>query len=226
MKIIVVYVFPMNGAGAYMDLAIRFLTSYHEHPAGLDHEFLVVCNGAPVTDEARFLFDSVPNVRYMQHDNSGYDIGAFQKSARENPCDLMLFFGVTAYIRGPQWLKRVWDSYQKHGDTLYGVMGNRGDGRFRIYPHIRTTGFWMSPALLNKYPHVISRPEQRYGFEHGKECLTSWIKKRGLIPWVVSFSGEYQWEQWDSFPNGFHRGDQSDLIFGDKNSCPPYYPCS
>lgn len=226
LRVIVTYVYPLNGSGQYLELATRFLMGYHIFPAGVEHEVIIVCNGSPVTDEARFLFGSIPNVRFMEHDNSGYDCGAYQHAARENPCDLMVFFGASTYLKGPGWLRRMVESWQRHGAGLYGVMGNRGDLRFNVSPHVRTTGFWMPPALLNEYPTVVSQPGQRYAFEHGPNCLTTWIYRRGLMAWIVSWTGEYQQADWDSFPNGYHRGDQSNMLAGDKNSAPPYYNCS
>lgn len=227
MKIIVVYVCPLIGGNPYLDLAARFLESYHRFPAGYPHESLVVCNGVAPNDEIRFMFDVMENSRCMYHDNSGFDIGAFQHAARDNPdSDLMVLFGATAYIRGPGWLARVAESFAKRGNALYGVMGNRGDSRVGVYPHIRTTGFWLPTALFNQYPMQVKDPGERYPFEHGPNCLTSWIKKKGYVPWVVSWHGEHRWEEWDSFPGGFHRGQQEGLIFGDKLSMPPYYPCS
>ncbi len=221
MKIIVVYVYPINGNYGYLELALRFLTSYHEYPAGIEHEVLVVCNGAPVTEETRYLFDSIPNCRFMEHDNSGFDCGAYQHAARDNPCDLMVFFGASSYIKGANWLWRMADVWRTRGPGLYGVMGNRGVGG--VHPHIRTTAFWTSTELFNKYPHKVERTDQRYSFEHGPECLTSWIKRQGLPVLVVAWSGEYDWAQWDSFPNGYHRGDQSNMLAGDRLTCPPYY---
>lgn len=223
MKIIVVFVYPLNGSGQYLELALRFLASYHEYPAGIEHELLVVCNGAPVTDETRILFSQSP-CRFMTHDNSGFDIGAFQHAARENPCDLMVFFGISSYLKGTNWLWRMADAYRTRGPALFGTMGNRGMGN--IAPHIRTTCMWMPPDIFNQYPVQVTRPEQRYPFEHGHQCLTSWVTGIGLVPYVVAWSGEYRWQEWDSFPNGFHRGDQSNMIAGDKHSCPPYYHCS
>ena len=44
MKVVVTYVYPINGNYGYLEMAMRFLTSYHEHPAGIEHELLVVCN--------------------------------------------------------------------------------------------------------------------------------------------------------------------------------------
>lgn len=219
--IAVIYCFPLNGAGQFFDLALNFIQSYMLFPAGIEHQVVVVCNGAPVTDEAQCLFSDIPNCSFLEHDNSGYDCGAFQKAAREVPADLMVFFGATAYVRGKGWLARMADARNKRGDTLYGTMGNRGDDRFGVQPHIRTTGFWLSPALFNLYPHQVTKPEHRYAFEHGSDCLTTWIRKRGLNPLVVGWNGEYMMEQWDSM-GGYHQSNQFNLIAGDRMSRVPY----
>ena len=224
MRVICVYVYPLNGNHGYLEMAMRFLTSYHEYPAGMDHELLVVCNGAPITDETRFLFDSVPNCRYLAHDNSGQDIGAYQAAARVNPCDLMVFFGANAYIRGPGWLARMAQARERHGDTLYGTTANRGFGH--VQPHIRTTGFFLSTALFNEYPFQITRLDQRYNFEHSQASLTSWIKGRKLIPWLVHWDRELQERNWDDGPGGYHQGDQFNLLCGDRLTMPPYHYCS
>lgn len=223
MNIAVVYVYPKDGADGFLELAGRFMNSYHRCPPGLDHQTIVACQPGSDASGVAYLFDSLPNVRLLAHDNSGYDIGAFQRAAREVPCDLMVFFGATAYLKCPGWLIRMVESFAKNGDTLYGAMGNRGVPHVGVQPHIRTTGFWMTPQLLNAYPMRVMQPEQRYGFEHGANCLTSWISRQGKIPWVVAYDGEYQSPFWDSIPNGYHSGDQSNLLVGDRLTMPPYY---
>jgi hypothetical protein len=220
MNVAVVYIYPFNGAG-YLDLASRFLNSYHRNPPEFEHQTIIVSQGEEPNDDTKYLFESLPNVSIMTHDNSGYDIGAFQHAARDIPCDLMIFLGASAYIKCTGWVRRAVESYTKLGNTLYGCMGNRGVGD--IHPHIRTTGFWMNPKLLNKYPTLISRSDQRYGFEHGSNCLTSWVSAQGKIPWVVAYDGEYAWENWDNVPSGYHNGDQSNLLTGDRMTCPPFY---
>ena len=95
MRPTVVYVYPLNGQGHYFDLAARFIAGYNECPVGITHDLLVVCNGAPITDEARFLFGGIPNCKFMEHNNSGYDVGAFQRASREHPSELMVFFGAS-----------------------------------------------------------------------------------------------------------------------------------
>jgi hypothetical protein len=135
-----------------------------------------------------------------------------------------VFFGASAYLKRAGWLNRMVEAREHHGEGLYGCMGNRGHIAVGVHPHIRTTGFWISSALFNSYPHAITRPEQRYGFEHGPDSLTSWTYRQGKRVMVVGWSGCYEQGRWDSIPNGFHRGNQSDLLSGDRNSEPPYHP--
>jgi hypothetical protein len=221
MKIAVVYVLAQGDH--YRNLAMRFIDSYQSHPPEAEHETIVVCQGELPTEEVQYLFQTLQNCRFVVHDNSGYDIGAFQFAARNSEADMMVFFGSTAYLKCVGWLRRMSEAFQAHGDTLYGTMGHRGIPGTGIFPHIRTTGFWMSPALLRQYPRLIERPDQRYGFEHGESCLTTWVSSFGKIPWVVAYDGEYSWSMWDSIPNGYHQGDQSNLLSGDRMTAPPYY---
>ena len=220
--IAVVYVFPLNGSGIYLDLALKFIESYKRFPAGTEHQMVVVCNGSPVTDEVQCLFGEIPNCAFLEHDNSGYDCGAFQRASREIPADMMVFFGATAYIKGAGWLARMDQAWKEYGDTLYGAMGNRGNSYYSVQPHIRSTGFWISTALFNQYPHRVTTPDGRYPFEHGQFCLTNWIKSKRRIPYVVSWDGVYSEPLWDSIPNGYHNGNQSNLLCGDRLTKVPY----
>lgn len=223
--ICVVYIFPLNGAGQFFDLAMNFINSYLQFPAGIEHKLVVVCNGSPVTDEAQCLFGEIPNCEFIEHDNSGMDIGGYEKAAREVPADFMVFFGSSAYIKRAGWLARFVQAWKNHGDTLYGTHGNRGHEAVGVMPHVRTTGFAISPALLNLYPHKATRPEHRYAWEHGPNCLCSWITRRNLTPWVVAGDGEYRMEMWDNIVGGFHNSNQQNLLCGDRLTKPPYYHC-
>lgn len=225
MLVRIVYVYPIIGNDHYLNLALRFIQTYHDNPAGYPHESIVVCNGGKPTDETEFLFGGLENVKLLHHDNSGQDCGAYQHAARDSAdADLMVFFGASTYLKGPNWLARMVQSFVKHGNGLYGVMGNRGVPGTTIHQHIRTTGFWIAPKLFNQYPLQVTDPSHRYAFEHGENGLTMWVKSKGLTPWVVTWDGEYRWEQWDSFPNGYRRGDQSALLCGDRLTCPPMFP--
>lgn len=225
LKIVVVYVYPVMG-GNHDHLAARFVESYLAHLPQQPHRLVVVSNGGQPTSTMRALLSRV-KYEILMHDDTGWDIGAYRKAAKEIQGDLMVFLGGSTYLRGKRWLERMVESFQKHGPALYGVMGNQGDAKVKVAPHIRTTGWWMPPALLNQYPvQTTSDQKSRYGFEHGPHCLTSWIKSKGLKVFVVTWSGEYEWPNWDSIPNGFHQGNQSALLVGDRLTEPPYWPTS
>lgn len=225
MKVRIVYVYPNFGNDHYLNLAVNFLKTYHEQPPGMDHESIIVCNGNPPDEMAEILFGSLPNLHFIHHDNSGYDCGAYQRAAREfSDCDLMMFFGASSYLRGNGWLSRMVAAWQKHGNTLYGTSANRGHIAVGVYPHIRTTGFAIAPSLFNQYPEKVTT-ERRYLFEHGVHCLTSWIKARRLVPWLVSWESEYKEPAWDSVPGGYHNSDQHNLLCGDRMTSPPYWAC-
>ncbi len=213
----IVYIF--HGAEHY---ALRFLTSYHDNPPGIEHESIVVLNGVPETEEIRCLFSSLRNVRFLERDNSGMDIGGYQDAAAQFPCELMVFLGGSSYFKGTGWLLRMEQAFQKRGPGLFGVMGHKGCNN--VWPHVRTTGFWTQTDLMNAYPHRVTRADQRYNFEHGQDCFANWIKARGLKTWVVTWLREHLEPEWDSIENGFHRGNQSALLCGDRLTCPPFYP--
>ena len=77
----VVYVYPVC-APQYEHYALRFLDSYHRFPPAVQHDTVVVLNGCRENAETQCLFASLPRLRFLEHDNSGYDIGAFQHAAQ------------------------------------------------------------------------------------------------------------------------------------------------
>src|SRR5437660_7113390 len=172
MKIACVYVYPTANNGApFARLAERFGTSCPENPPLMDHMMVVVSNGGPPNGQAVSQFSFIEGTKFIEHDNSGYDIGAFQLAARVVICDLMVFFGSSAYFRGPGWLRRMVQVYQQLGEGLYGCTGNQGDRRVNVSPHVRTTAFWCNPKLVDAHPFKVGDPSQRYPWEHGQNCL-------------------------------------------------------
>ena len=222
LSIAMVYNHVLNDRN-YAEYAKRFVQSYNKFSPGADHMTFIVENRGRIAEAERHLFEGLPNLQFFQHDNSGYDIGAFQHAARDIKCDLMVFFGSSTYLNGDGWLGRMKDSFLKHGNAQYGTMGNRGNLNVKVWPHIRTTAFWMSPDLMNSYPKIVTKNEERHPFEHGQGCLTDWVAKCGLKSWVVNWNTELLREQWDSDPNGYNRGNQKSLLAGDHMCEPPYY---
>lgn len=221
-NIVVVYIYPVFG-GIYDHYARRFVQHYKSTMPQIEHRLFVVCNGGQPTQTMLETFGDV-HVTWVHHNNSGYDIGAFQYVARTVDCEIMAFFGNSAYLPRPGWLERMVECHDAHGLALYGSMGNKGNLKLGIWPHVRTTGWWINPGLLRLYPKIVTHPGERYEFEHGRSCLSEWILKNGLNRWVATHDQIYPYELWDSIPNGMHRGDQSDLLSGDRLTEKPYYP--
>lgn len=226
MKTAIVYVYPDPQIDQRAEnWSFRFLETYYRKNPGMDHDTVIVLNGGKPTYELMCLFSSLRKTEFLEHDDSGWDIGAFQRAARTFPdYDLMVFFTTSVYFKNPGWLRHMVNAVERKGDGLYGCMGNRGVPQFKVFPHVRTTGFFIRPKLMNEYPRVITTKEGRYEFEHGPNCLSEWLKGKGLQTRVVTTNGVYEWKDWDNIPNGYHRGNQSAMLCGDRLTEPPYYP--
>lgn len=217
MKISIAYIYPLGGQGEWGPKAERFIDSYQRNLPGFSHDTIIVCNGGKASAEVEQKFSLLPNVKLLEHDGTGKDIGGYLKAATSSPADLMVFFGAHTFFKKPEWLVPVLRSWFRKGDTLYGATSHPGEGG-HIHPHIRTTGFWMRPSRLLQYCPTIIGNERRYEFEHGKSCMTGWFKSHSMNPWVVGWDGEHEIHQSRNIANGYQRGDQSNVIFGDNHT--------
>jgi hypothetical protein len=190
----------------------------------MDHMMVVVSNGGLPNGLAYKQFGFIEGTKFIKHDNVGYDIGAFQMAARSVICDLMVFFGSSTYFRGPGWLRRMVEVYSSLGDGLYGCTGNQGDGKVRVWPHVRTTAFWCNPKLVNEHPFRVTDNSQRYSYEHGQEGLTTWVLNTGRSAWIATFNDVKPLNQCDSMAGGYHNDRQQNLMVGDTLTHPPYFP--
>jgi hypothetical protein len=233
MRICTVYNYPTKNFGPeHATYAQRFVDSYRKYPPMHDHSMIVVSNGGPPAGKAVQQFSWIKGTQFIQRENAGMDIGAYQLAARSFQCDIMVFFGGSSYIRGPGWLMRMVSSFQVYGHGLYGCTGNQGDNRQvgthieRVWPHVRTTGFWCAPQLITAHPFRVKDNSERYPYEHGPVGLTSWVIHQGLPVMIVGWRDIKPLHECDSMPDGFHKGDQSNIMVGDRLCSPPYYHCA
>jgi hypothetical protein len=190
----------------------------------MDHMMVVVSNGGRPNGEAYRQFGFIEGTKFLHRENVGMDIGSYQFAAQQVICDLMVFFGGGTYFRGPGWLRRMVEVYQSLGAGLYGCTGNQGDRRVNVWPHVRTTAFWCNPQLLNAHPFKVTDNSQRYPWEHGEQCLTSFALSKHLPVYIVGWNEIRALAECDSMPGGFHNSDQHNLLCGDTLTHPPYYP--
>lgn len=222
MNVVVLYVYPLNGAQGHDNWAKQFAQTYKDFPAEYPHDLVVVSNGERPTQTTRDLLNLSERTFFFNHDDSGFDIGAYQHVAKHIDADMMVFLGGRSYLRRSGWLKRMVELFETYGDILYGSMQVNGNIPAGIWPHVRTTGFWMSPSLMNSYPEKVSTDAQRYPFEHGPNSLTMHCAKKSGAG-VGTFNGWYWMDKWNEVTEGYHSGSQRELLVGDRLSRPPYY---
>jgi hypothetical protein len=202
-RICLFYIFPQVSPKIYEPCVRRFVEKYIEHPTRQDHDLYVVSNGGPITRRQEKLFEPlVPT--FIQHDNSGRDVGAYQMAARTIPCDLLVCLGTPTRPCRNAWLDFIVRAVEDNGVGLYGFWG------FQVPAvHIRTTAFVIAPQILNAYPHQIGN-QDRYAFEFGPTSITAFCLKRGLPVNMVSTRGVFG-------PKDFHFVEREDSLLLDQH---------
>ena len=196
MKVVLVYVFANLMSAKYEPMARRFAQSYCDHPPGeTNHDLIVVVNGGgPITPRQERLFDPlVP--KFIRHDNSGKDLGAYLLAARTIPADLMIFMGSPSRPRTSGWLDTMVLAMEDNGPGVYGPWGQSVPR-----PHLKTTVFFCSPELILSYPHDIT-DSNRYFFEFGEDSITRFALRNGFNVAQVTARGVFPVEQFHMVAN-------------------------
>jgi 2-polyprenyl-6-methoxyphenol hydroxylase-like FAD-dependent oxidoreductase len=169
-----------------------------------------VFNGAAPSSENIAVFDGLEFERH-QHDDSGWDIGAFQTAAREIDCDVIVCLGGNSHFKRAGWLERMIEAFRSHGDGLYGASAS-----YERDPHIRTNAFWCDPVVIRAYPVRVRTNAERYRFEASALSLTRLVEHIGLGCWLITWDGDYAKSDWRIPANIFRRGDQSNSLVYDR----------
>lgn len=209
MNIVIAYIFPIHGP--HDGQAQRFADTFRASNPQQEHALFVICNGGRPSQAQKNLFHDIP-VCFMEGDNIGWDIGAYQTLADIVDCDMMVGFGSSTYFKRPGWLKRMSEIFQSYGRTnLYGSTASLAPAM-----HIRTTAFWCQPELLRAYPYEVSSYSDRYQFEHGPLNFTLFALQTGRNAFVGYWDTVRFIQQCDGHPNGYHNGDQSQVLAFDR----------
>lgn len=206
MKPTVVYLHVLGGSKYTLNTA-HFLESYRRFPPGCDHDTVIVFTNGTPTDVDRKMFAHMPGVSFFQHDNEGWDIGAFISVSKTLKCELAMYFGGTSYVQRAGWLARMVEASEKHGLGFYGSLSSH-----EVCPHINTTGFCCHPMFVAAYPIKVSTRRQRADFEHGPNALWRIVAENGFPALLVTWCGEYAVKDWRTPPNIYRRGDQSNCL--------------
>ena len=218
-RLAVCYCWPQGDD--HTQYAMRFINSYIQSPPMVDHETVILTDPAELGEEFDLARSCFPKVSFFQCPAPGKDLSRYFSYAENSSADVILCLGGSAYFRKPGWGVRVIRSFETLGaQNLYGACGHTGAGPVR--PHIRTTGFWCSPKMLRRYPQRPQNHAERYQVEHGAGCISDWFSSQGSRVLVINFASEYDLAHANDDPQGYARGSQQALLFGDRLTAPPY----
>lgn len=208
----------------YLPYSLRFARTFEEHPAGVDHELIVVSCGKPIGEDQMYLYRNITD-RYECYEGPGWDLGAYQAIAKTLDSDWVVCLATPVHIKREGWLKRFADVFTEYGDGLYGAMGS-----YENHPHIRTSSFAFKPEIMRQYPHLIDSREKCFGFEcgcdskgnllagHHSWCFTDWMIGQGKPVLMVTWDMVWPKDKWRVPPNIFRRGDQSNCLVQDRHN--------
>ena len=211
MNIHLVYVCPVVNWPQFEPATRRFVSTFKQFPPEFPHTLHVVCNGGKPNAMVADLFAGL-NPVFHEHDNSGWDIGAYRKVAGEVDADFMLFLNAHSHFRQAGWLRRLAAGAEQFGPGLYGPSAS-----FDIAPHIRTTAFMCRPQLVRDWTGSLSQPDDRHYFEVGRQSITSLAGRQNMPCVLVTWEGFYPQPDWRKPANIFRRGDQSNCLIYDRH---------
>lgn len=197
MNVAVVYCYPVVAGREYFPRAKRFAETYQQFPARTEHTLYLGLNGQVMGPNQLAPFQNLPH-QVLHHDNTGWDIGLYQKAADQIPCDLLVCLGGYTHFHYTGWLERMVEAYINNGPGLYGCWG-------LVHPtvHIRTTMFWLPPQLLQSYPNEIRGDRKvRYAFEHSQHSISAHVQNYGFPIWMVTRKGCFHPSQWTDQATG------------------------
>jgi glycosyltransferase involved in cell wall biosynthesis len=90
-----------------------FARSLREHPAGLDHDLIIICKGSNRRTELSVvsaIFKGIAHQVTMVDDEIGQDIQSYQAAAARFPHTYACFINTFTEIRSDGWLKKLFDA--------------------------------------------------------------------------------------------------------------------
>jgi hypothetical protein len=107
---------------------LQFLQSYRDHPAGVEHELVLLMKGFDSDAEAadyRRLAEDVSS-RWISVSDDGYDLTAYILAGRELPYERLCFVNSFSSILIDGWLELLSSALEHPGVGLVGATGSWG----------------------------------------------------------------------------------------------------
>lgn len=160
----------------------RFVNSYQQFPAGLDHDLIIIFKGFTSPFERGEATKVFENLEYTPIDlpDEGYDIGVYLKTVAAMPHHYFCFFNTHTKIVADNWLRLLHFHVIQEGVGMVGAMGS--------YESLQSSTGLINSILKNCKNYLIPYDkliDSYYGFITNTRCK-QWQKgsptlvKRGL----------------------------------------------
>lgn len=220
MKIVVLYLCPLDDQAEFAPKARRWFESYQRFKPAEAHQVMICfTNGEPTPKD----LDPFNNVLIKTYSGGGRDIGAYLSVAKVADCDLMVFMNARSHFWRHGWLGRFITAYKTFGPKgLYGSSASFEvcplNHKVFPNPHIRTTAFATDPKILRRYPFEVNSLDDGFRFESGQWNFTDWYESRGYPVKMVAWDGIYDKADWRKPTGIFRRGNQENVLIRDRHT--------
>ena len=111
-----------NGIGSFQ----RFLESYRAHPAGLEHDLVLIFKGFASRKDVREYDPLLTALSHRRIDvtDYGYDLGAYLKAIKRLDYDCYCFLNSFSRIRADNWLAHLYRALTLPGVGIAGATGS------------------------------------------------------------------------------------------------------
>lgn len=139
------------------DAFVRFAKSYREHPAGCDHDLIVLYKGfsdPSQTRAAREIFGDIPHVG-VELDDTGFDIGSYLAVSGRVTHRYLLFFNTHTELLADGWLAHYRTHALRENVGVVGAMGSY-ESLYSSFGVIQSV-IWMCNHLHMPYDEAFYR---------------------------------------------------------------------
>lgn len=212
----VVYLAYSNAKLGYgIETVENFLNSYKKHPAGIEHNLVIIAKNW--TDKSLFtqLYNLAKenNAKLIDLPDNGLDFGAYFRVSKILKNEYIFFLGSNIEILTDKWLLYSYKAFENDNQVqIMGPMGSWEKGKMgaKSFPnyHIRTCSFMINRKLFLEYAATQKFPktkEDTWKLEHGQQSLTKFVLDKGYKAVIVDSEGKvFNPENWISSMTYMH----------------------
>jgi hypothetical protein len=136
------------------ELFNRFLSSYLEQEAGIDHRLVVAFKGYEDEEQLTEYRTILADIRHDEIciPNSGFDIGSYRIVALNVPEPIHVFLNTGSFFMAKNWLKKLYDVYIQPGTGAISATGSHGCSVFlQKYHFPGNNSLYKKPVRFLRY---------------------------------------------------------------------------